>query len=276
MSFLQTWENVPLHEQLSCYLALACFLLCVLVYTLGAIVPKNNRLPVVPLLGSSRFPLPGDAVLTLVVALVFVAPLPLTISARQASQGTSIPDLSIGLLTTVFLYAPMLARYCLLPSSDVPKPKIWQVAALPIFYAGIIFLVSFLIEASGLTTLITEETGSPEVQDIVAQFQEGNRYVRLLIAGSAVVVAPIAEEVCFRGFLYNILRQKSGKYAAAAASALFFASIHTSLPQFLPLFVFGVIQCIAYEKARSLWLPISIHLLFNATSVLSILVMMRG
>ena len=41
-------------------------------------------------------------------------------------------------------------------------------------------------------------------------------------------------------------------------------------------FVFGVVQCIAYEKARSLWLPIMIHFIFNALNVAGVLLFMQA
>ena len=63
--------------------------------------------------------------------------------------------------------------------------------------------------------------------------------------------------------------------AAALASALFFSVVHGSLTQFIPLTLFALIQCWAYERARSLWLPILLHMLFNGISCLYIIFFMN-
>ena len=82
----------------------------------------------------------------------------------------------------------------------------------------------------------------------------------LLVGG---VIAPVAEEIFFRGILYGFFRQW-GVYTAVALSTLFFVLPHLTggnLP--LTQIVGGVVFAIAYEREQSLLVPITIHCLGN-------------
>jgi membrane protease YdiL (CAAX protease family) len=83
----------------------------------------------------------------------------------------------------------------------------------------------------------------------------------------AVVAAPVAEEVVFRGYLYGVARRYAGRWGALGASSLLFAAIHMHWPSMAGLFVLGLILALAYEKTRSLWVPIFMHSIFNGVSV---------
>lgn len=79
-----------------------------------------------------------------------------------------------------------------------------------------------------------------------------------------LVLAPLGEEVLFRGFLYVYLKNRLPRKAALILTALLFAFLHFNWPTFLPLFFFGLLLGIAYEFTGSLLLSIAIHCWFNS------------
>jgi hypothetical protein len=81
-----------------------------------------------------------------------------------------------------------------------------------------------------------------------------------------VLVAPVTEEVLFRGLLYLPLRAALGPRAAAVVVAAVFAAAHMHLPSVLPLFVLGLALVWLLEATRTLWGAIAGHMLFNAVS----------
>lgn len=86
-----------------------------------------------------------------------------------------------------------------------------------------------------------------------------------LLAGfffAAVVVAPIVEEVLFRGLLHNALRVRVGRAAILVSSGLF-AVTHLYIINFLPVFALGVLLAWLYERRGSLWAPIVAHAFAN-------------
>ncbi len=94
---------------------------------------------------------------------------------------------------------------------------------------------------------------------------------RLLLALTAIVVAPIGEELIFRGYIYGTARRYAGRWWALAISALIFAFIHAHLPSLGGLLVLAVALTLVYEYTASLWAPILMHALFNSLAIVATL-----
>ena len=134
------------------------------------------------------------------------------------------------------------------------------VVAMWIFFGG--------LQASGYMKWI-ESFGVETVQDTVKIFQKSSNPIVLgLMAFAAIVVAPLCEEIVFRGYLYPVMKKFSGPWVAGVCSALIFAAAHGSLVALLPLFVFGCVLVFIYEKTGSLWAPIAVHFCFNAATIM--------
>lgn len=75
------------------------------------------------------------------------------------------------------------------------------------------------------------------------------------------LIAPIAEEICFRGILFSFFRSY-GIVAAIVFSTAIFVVLHFNrLPA--TQVVGGVVFALAYETSRNLMVPITIHALGN-------------
>ena len=91
--------------------------------------------------------------------------------------------------------------------------------------------------------------------------RSGGHLVLFFVTGG--LVAPVAEEVFFRGIVYAFLR-RWGIPAAIIGTTLIFVALHTfrhGLP--ITQTVGGIVFCAAYEKERKLMTPIVIHALGN-------------
>ena len=96
-----------------------------------------------------------------------------------------------------------------------------------------------------------------------------------MIALAAVVGAPIAEEVLFRGLMYGVLRTSPlGKVAAAAITAIVWASVHAqySLYGIFGIALIGLYLAWVREKTGGLLAPIICHAAYNA-SVLTVMML---
>jgi membrane protease YdiL (CAAX protease family) len=97
--------------------------------------------------------------------------------------------------------------------------------------------------------------------------------LRVLMFVFLVLIAPIFEEMLFRGILQSVIRGLTPRpWAAIVITSVFFAVSHplTHLPA---LFVLSCCMGYAYEKSGSLLRPIFIHILFNAANVTAALVL---
>lgn len=92
----------------------------------------------------------------------------------------------------------------------------------------------------------------------------------LPLAGVAtVLVAPLAEETFFRGFVFAGLR-RFGLFWAALVSGFLFSAAHVSLGGLIPLGLVGMLFAWAYHRSGSLWTTIYAHFFFNLVSFVAL------
>lgn len=84
----------------------------------------------------------------------------------------------------------------------------------------------------------------------------------------AVVIAPVVEEIVFRGGLYRMLRGRFSPAPAMLLSGVVFSLLHFYLVGLPVLAVLAIILCLAYEWTGNLKTPILLHAFFNAQTVI--------
>ena len=93
-------------------------------------------------------------------------------------------------------------------------------------------------------------------------------YGFLILLVGVGVLAPISEELYFRGLLYNWFRQRTGVGWSVALSSLLFGMAHfDSSGMAASAFVMGVVIALVYERTKSLWMAIAMHVITNSISV---------
>ncbi len=147
----------------------------------------------------------------------------------------------------------------------VPVGALFYLAVLPPVEL-LVWLTTSLLRAAGITF-----TSQPITQLVLTSLSDNGVQLVFVLA---VVIAPIFEEVIFRGLAYPALKQRWGAVPAAGLVSAAFALTHLHLPSFGPLFVLGIGLCLAYEVSGSLLAPMVMHALFNAVN-LSMLLYIR-
>lgn len=94
----------------------------------------------------------------------------------------------------------------------------------------------------------------------------GASFVLVFVLGA--IIAPLVEETFFRGFLYSMLRDGLGVWAAAVFSAVIFAVGHPLPTFFLPIFVLGVVFALMREKTGSVIPSMVAHCIHNTTTMI--------
>lgn len=90
-------------------------------------------------------------------------------------------------------------------------------------------------------------------------------------AAVAVFMAPVCEEIAFRGLLFGGLRGPMRFRWAALISGALFGLVHADPIRFLGLTLTGVLLAGLYERRRTLVAPIAAHFTVNLLAVLSVL-----
>jgi len=137
-----------------------------------------------------------------------------------------------------------------------------------------ILTVAFILPVAGFLqmvsyALLTQLGHPPKEQEAVALFSKsGSNLSTAYLIFFAVMLAPVAEELVFRGILYPFIKQLGFPKLALVGVSLAFASIHGSLVILVPLFVFALAQTWLYEKTDCLFAPMITHATFNLSNLL--------
>jgi hypothetical protein len=87
------------------------------------------------------------------------------------------------------------------------------------------------------------------------------------------VVAPVCEELLFRGILFPWLAARFGAGIALVAHSLLFAAIHQHAATLIPLFVLSLLLGLAYARTRNLGVAVWLHAFFNTMNLLTFFLM---
>lgn len=108
----------------------------------------------------------------------------------------------------------------------------------------------------------------PSLQDVTSAIAEESAVpMQVYFAFLAVVLAPLFEEILFRGVALPVLAQRYGVGRAVLGVSLVFALIHGHIPSLVPLFLLSVALCLAYIYTESIITPMVMHSVFNAMTV---------
>ena len=104
-----------------------------------------------------------------------------------------------------------------------------------------------------------------EMQDVVRVItSQSTPLFRAYFFVLGAVVAPIAEELLFRGLIFPLVSRRFGVVWGMILVSIVFASVHLHVVAVLPLFAVSICFCLAYGYTGSLVVPIIMHMLFNA------------
>ena len=127
------------------------------------------------------------------------------------------------------------------------------------FYFFIVTLMSVLISAlPSVTEMHTEYS------EISAPMFSGNM---ILIIIAFVIMAPLIEEILFRGLAYSSLKKGMPVWAAVVMQSAVFALVHANPFQILYVLMLAPVLALIYEWTESLYAPVLAHMSFNAVGV---------
>jgi hypothetical protein len=146
------------------------------------------------------------------------------------------------------------------------QPRRWRALCLGLA-TGTLALPLALALNKLAELLITWTHKAPELQPTLQVLEVSlGPARRICFALAAIVVAPVVEEILFRGILYRAVRELGFPRTALYGSSLLFAAIHGSLMTLTPLFLLAIVLALLFDRAGSLLAPIAAHALFNAVN----------
>ena len=134
------------------------------------------------------------------------------------------------------------------------QKELFNVVIYCILFVPIIFLISVVSKL-----LLPEFTEQQQVNDLKDSIFEVISREGIVI----IVLAPIIEEVVFRGLFYAALKSYFPWFVSLIFSSVIFSVIHENVLAFTLLFSLSVLLTFIYELYGKLFYPILIHSCFN-------------
>ena len=148
-----------------------------------------------------------------------------------------------------------------------PRPRDFGLRHTPL-WSGVGWMLVAWLSFFVFTVTWVAALGIEERDDLPSELGADESTIALVAVGLLVtVVAPVAEELFFRGYFFTALRNWRGLWPAAILTGLVFGGIHAgSAPvgYLVPLAVFGIALCLLYAHTGSLYPCIALHALNNS------------
>jgi CAAX protease family protein len=189
------------------------------------------------------------------------------------TYGISDALAGVALLALLLVQDGLLVLAAVLFASIKRRPRRWHFGIRATRFwptVGWVLLAFALMMAFEFGYVALFDVDATNVDDL----GEDNFIAGFAVSIAVIVVAPVAEELFFRAFFYRALRTRLPVWSAALIDGLVFGSLHfqgLNSAIILPVIaVFGVGQCLVYERTGSLFAVIAIHAAFNTVAMLSI------
>lgn len=122
------------------------------------------------------------------------------------------------------------------------------------------------------TIILLQLINSPFIQIITKYFSPHSANVEhsgMVYFIGAILLAPILEELVFRGTILAGMLEYYSSRNAILLSAAFFALVHGNILHIIPAFFWGLLLGYTFYKTRSIVLGILLHITVNFTGSLS-------
>lgn len=185
------------------------------------------------------------------------------ISRDQLSSNVAsvlIGTASYALMLLILIGIPALLTRRALTLKDVALTRLVEWRDYVIAIAGFVVYILLATVVMQLASYLpwvdieqAQETGisSPSAPDLALAFM------------LFVVIAPIVEEVIFRGYLYAKVRKNLSAWATIIIVSVLFGAAHMQWNVGINVFVLSIVMCVGREMTGSIWPGILMHMLKN-------------
>ena len=195
-------------------------------------------------------------------------------SPRREAVGVVI-NYSVMALPSLLILRRQLAS---LPQETIPEGGWlqWRWQPLPgAFVTALLgwFMVTPFVILTGwlLVRLFGDPGGSNPLLELVLESRDP--LALSLLAMTAVVLAPLFEEVIFRGTLLPVLARRTGSLTGVVLSGLLFGMAHISIGELAPLTVLGIGLALLRLSSGRLFPCVLMHALWNAVTFVNLLLL---
>lgn len=183
---------------------------------------------------------------------------------------TSVLEMVISTVVYILMLLIVIGLPWLIFRSKTTREEV-GLSRLP-FWMDIIItpagLIIYLVITVALTLLMVNFFPNIDVK----QAQEigfsgiNQRYEYILAFLTLVVIAPIAEEIIFRGYLFSKMKKYLPVWISIIVTSLMFGFIHGQITVAVDTFALSIVLCVLRQITGGLWSPILLHMAKNGVA----------
>lgn len=204
--------------------------------------------------------------IVVVIATIFI-------TTKLSTEGVAMEELLVQVTNEVLKYNVHLtgiASLITLPIAffllyEKQEKVIKKVADYGKLFLVIPFGVAVCVAANMLITVSHLPEIFPTYEELAETIFQGNIFFELLAVG---MLPAIVEELIYRGVLYKGFKKFVPIVWANLISSFIFGAMHMNMVQFVYATILGSLFAWVYERYKSLWAPILMHMAANMFSVL--------
>lgn len=178
-------------------------------------------------------------------------------SSLIAAVGGVLTILAVLLILFVRDYSPTEELMLVAPARKI---TLLQAALLGVGACGVVSLL--------LSTIPFPESWLDSYTQSAEAVAGGNPILDIL---ATVIIAPLSEEIVFRGLVYRSLKRGMPTVAAILVTSAVFGLLHGTVVWFVYTSLLSVMLILLYEYTQSLWASILAHTAFNIVGQLPVL-----
>jgi len=205
----------------------------------------------------------GAARALVVAGLLLLKLAGVSFAAMNESVFSSVVSVIIYALTLLIVIGlPWWVRNYQTTKKDIGLTRLLTWSDLGLAPAGfIIYFLATAIVSFGVSKLIP---GIDLSQAQQTGFDHLSRYYEYVLAFvTLIVLAPIAEEVLFRGYLYGRLRRILPLWLAILITSALFGFVHGQWNVGIDVFILSIVLCCLREVTGNIWAGILLHMMKN-------------
>ena len=230
---------------------------------------KALAFPELPLAARPRWPAwMAPAAFFSALGVTIAAGFPLLPVALLTEAGDAVAG--VALLVLVLAQDAALVGVAVFFAARQVRPQPWHFGLRATRFwvtAGLTLVAGLVI--LGFEVGVLELFGTDAPEDELAS---SNIVGAIAVGLAVIVVAPVTEELFFRGFFYRALRTRMRVLWAVLIDSVVFAVIHVQYianPEiFIVIGAFAAVACLVYEKTGSIFACIAVHAAFNTVASL--------
>ena len=171
---------------------------------------------------------------------------------------------------------PVLAIFALLIGRNISPFDVFGLKRIGLFQALalggtlVLLLLPIFLMVTGIAYHFLGDHA--EQQELVKVYQHaakaGKRDILWQVLIAAVCIAPVTEEILFRGYIYPVFKRLLGPLPAAFGASFLFAAVHNNALGFPGLTVLALALTLVYERTGSILVPMFMHAWFNGMNLL--------